>query len=62
MRGDVPCPGFSDGEDGCGDAFGGATVVRCEPAWGAGERQASVEGGEFLSNVREGTVGREAMH
>ena len=44
-RGDVPCPGTGEGEDDCGEALEGATVVRCEPAWRAGECQASVEGG-----------------
>ena len=38
------------------------TVVMCEPARRAGKRQAIVDGNEFLSNVRERTVGRKAMH
>ena len=37
-------------------------VVRCEPAWWAGEYQASVKSVKFLSDVREGKVGRKTMH
>ena len=43
--------GACDGDDNCGHPLSGATIIRGEPAWRAGEGQAGVEGRKFLANV-----------
>ena len=51
QRGQILGPGASKGDDGSGNAFGGATVVRGKPPGLPGEGEARVEGGEFSADV-----------